>query len=285
MNPACILRRIPVFMAMSFTACARSLAFQPSSIFHISNSVRHPLGYNVVQQKLYMATEERIDTDMPSFIKSPVLEQVYPALLTYVKEYGHPNIPLGTSEGRKCKTLRRLAFEKKLTEEEMNLLTELNFRFNSFEDVYEEADFDECLQRLLDYEAEFKTNYQIPKKYKPDPELGAWVTMIRRIGSDNIEPSRREKLDAIGFAWVSTRKCGSAFMKAFKSLKARLESCYKLNDEGVWEIVDQAALDEVLSDKDVMKWVKAQKLAAEKGLLSDSRCGYMDDLPGLNWRE
>ena len=45
----------------------------------------------------------------------------------------------------------------------MNLLNNLNFRLNSLEDVYEEANFDDCLQRLFDYEAEFKTNYQIPK--------------------------------------------------------------------------------------------------------------------------
>ena len=112
----------------------------------------------------------------------------------------------------------------------MNLLDNLNFRLNSLEDVYEEANFDDCLQRLFDYEAEFKTNYQIPKKYNPDPELGAWVTIIHRIGKDDIESVRRKKLDDIGFAWVSTRKCGSAFMKSFRSLKERLESCSELNE-------------------------------------------------------
>ena len=31
------------------------------------------------------------------------------------------------------------------------------------------------------YEKENNCNYQIPKKYKSDPELGAWVTMVRKI--------------------------------------------------------------------------------------------------------
>ena len=31
-------------------------------------------------------------------------------------------------------------------------------------------------------------------------------------------------------AWVSTRKCVSAFMKSFRSLKERLESCSELNE-------------------------------------------------------
>jgi hypothetical protein len=95
--------------------------------------------------------------------------------------------------GKKCKTIRRLAFEEKLTPEEISLLqgifyiviisdlsvarliheifSGLNFRFNSMEEVYEEADFDECLARLVQYEKENESGYQIPKKYKPDPEL------------------------------------------------------------------------------------------------------------------
>ena len=51
--------------------------------------------------------------------------------------------------GKRCQTLRRLAFQKKLIEEEINLLTEMGFRFNTLEEVYEEADFDDCLQRLI----------------------------------------------------------------------------------------------------------------------------------------
>jgi len=41
------------------------------------------------------------------------------------------------------------------------------------EEVYEEADFDECLNRLMQYEKEHEheAGFQIPKKYKPDPEL------------------------------------------------------------------------------------------------------------------
>merc|ERR1712137_667642 len=100
---------------------------------------------------------------------------------------------------------RRLAFEQKLTNVEMEWLESINFRFNSFEEVYEEADFNDCLRRLIEYEEANKTNYQIPKKYNLDPELGAWVTMIRRLGRDGIEAERRQLLDDINFAWVSTR--------------------------------------------------------------------------------
>lgn len=231
-----------------------------------------------------MTQEQNKELGIPSFIQSPVLLQIYPALIAHKQEYGNPNIPLGTVEGKKCKTLRRLAFQKKLSQEEMSLLEEIGFRFNSLEDVYQEADFDDCLERLVEYEKEHGDNYQIPKKYKPDPELGAWVTMIRRIGRDNIDKEQREKLDAIGFVWVSTRKCGSAFMKNFRPLKERLEACSQINNEGVWEVVDEDGVNDILQEEEVARWIRAQKDAAEKGNLSEARCDYLDQLPGFDWR-
>ena len=205
----------------------------------------------------------------PEFIKSPVLQQVYPDLIINIEKYGHPNIPLGTEAGRYCKTLRRLATQKKLTEDEMHLLESLGFRFNSFEDIYKEADFDDCLCRLIQYEHENKTNFQIPKKYKQDPELGAWVTVIRRIGKENIEADRREKLDAVGFAWVSTRKCGSSFMKIYREIK----------DGGP---------DSILGDEKKLKWLKAQKEIYLNGKLSAEREEYLNRIfpveSGLDWK-
>lgn len=216
--------------------------------------------------------------DELDFIETIVLRQVYPAMMQHLQLYGNPNIPLGSTNGKKCKTIRRLAFENKLTSKEMDWLQSINFRFNSFEEVYEEADFQDCLERLVDYEATHKTNYQIPKKYNPDPELGAWVTMIRRIGKDSIEPERRHQLDEINFTWISTRKCGSSFMKQYRSIKERLSKCM-MDDK---TITDEPAYQDIIQDNDVSKWIRAQKLAYENGNLSESRCEYMDDL-GVDW--
>jgi len=270
-----ILSAIQVHTCSSFISPAQSLCHSP---FCSSTEFRK----SGIQ---FLSRSEDDVSAIPSFIQSPVLQQVYPALLSHVGQFGNPNIPLGTTDGKRCKTLRRLAFENKLTAEEMDLLTSMSFRFSSFEDIYEEADFDECLERLVEYEKEHKDNYQIPKKYKPDPELGAWVMMIRRIGRDTVGPDRRKKLDDIGFAWVSLRKCGSAFMKNYRNLKERLEACSKVNDEGVWEVVDKEGVKAVLADESVMKWVVAQRHTAEKGNLIEARCDYLDQLPGLNWKE
>lgn len=225
----------------------------------------------------------------PDFVTSPVLRQVYTAMMQNIQQFGHPNIPLGTTAGKQCKALRRLAFQNKLSSEEVELLESLGFRFNSFDDVYEEADFDDCLSRLVEYERINQTGYQIPKKYKEDPELGAWVTMIRRIGRDGIEKDRRKRLDDIGFAWVSTRKCGSSFMKNYRQIRDAIAAAGEADGGGNGG-GGGGGFEAVKKDEAMMKWLKAQAEAAAKGNLSQERMEYLDKLPlssgddELDWR-
>jgi hypothetical protein len=40
----------------------------------------------------------------------------------------------------------------------------------------------------------------------------------------------------------------------------------------------------VYEDNEIMRWVDAQRQAYEGGKLSESRAQYMDDLPGIDWR-
>jgi len=216
---------------------------------------------------------------LPSFITSPVLSQVYSALIAHKAEYGNPNIPLGSTNGKKCKTLRRLHFQNKLSDEETRHLTELGFLFHSFEDVYYECDFDEMLGKLLDYRDEFRT-YQIPKKYEPDPELGAWVTMLRRLrGKDELPPSRIERMDDVGFEWISTRKCGSSFMANYRDAATYLTGVAETEGDA-----RELSKEEEEEFSRIRKWVEAQRCAYEKGNLSEQRAGYMDELPGIDWR-
>ena len=108
--------------------------------------------------------------------------------------------------------------------------------------------------------------------------------MIRRIGRDMIEPSQREKLDEINFSWVSTRKCGSSFMTNYRPLKEKLYACCDIKD-GIPIVVDEAGVEQVLADEKVKKWIKAIKDANSKGILSETRCEFMDQLPGFDWKE
>ena len=108
----------------------------------------------------------------------------------------------------------------------------------------------------------------MPKKCKEDPELGAWVTGIRRLGKDGVNPVHERKLDSIGFAWKSTRKCGSKFMEQYRAFSKRVQ------DEG---------LDSVVAEDATIKWVKAQQEALKRGSLSQTRVHYMGQLFGEDW--
>lgn len=126
------------------------------------------------------------------------------------------------------------------------------------------------------------SNFQIPKKYKEDPELGAWVAVIRRFGPDGVDQERRQSLDEIGFEWKSTRKCQSSFMNNFRLIRDTL----KEQDE---EIISSSSLEQfqsVLDGKDpnLWKWIKAQRAAYELDNLIEARVKYLNQLP-FNWKE
>jgi len=186
----------------------------------------------------------------------------------YYQEYGHPNIPLGSSEGRQCQTLRRLHIQNKLRPDEVDWLTQMGFTFFSLEEVYHTSDFDILFQRMLDYEAEHQLQFQIPKKLPSDPELGAWVTGIRRLGKTGVQPEHCERLERVNFAWVSTRKCGSKFMQQYRSY---CES--------------EKTAEELLQDPAAVAWVIAQQRVAEQGNLSVTRLHYMEELFGKSWMD
>jgi len=200
---------------------------------------------------------------------SPVLKQNFAELLEWKERYGHPNIPLKNDGGNACQVLRRLHVQNKLSDVEVEWLEGIGFRFHSIEDVYRFADFDEMLARLMAYEeAHPNNNFQVPKKCPEDPELGAWVTGIRRLGKESVNPDHERRLDEVGFAWQSTRKCGSKFMIQYRDFTQRVET------EGP---------ESLLADPKTVDWVLAQQQALKRGGLSQTRVQYMGQLFGDTW--
>jgi Helicase associated domain len=198
-----------------------------------------------------------------SIIQHPVLRNHYDKMMDYKAEYGHPNIPL--PEGKGLDTLRRLQIQNKLSENEVKLLECIGFRFHSLEDVYDYADFDDMFTKLLLYRDK-AGDVSPPKKYKHDPELGAWVTGIRRRGETNIQKEHLDRLNSIEFQWTSPRQCGSSFMQQYRSILERKENG---NEENL------------LDDEIVRKWVAAM----QKASLSETREHYMETLLGKEWKQ
>ena len=238
----------------------RSSCFAPS--FQISCQPRR---YN--SGLLYKSNSDDEQASTTPAIVSPVLRNVYPELQQYMQVYGHPNIPLGCSAGRNCVTLRRLRTQGKLTESDIELLDSMKFTWHSLEDVYEQQKdhFDDLYDRLLAYGEDLSP----PKKYKADPELGAWVTALRRMHRvGQVDDEHVQRLDAVGFQWISPRQCGSKFMIQYREILERLQTESK---------------ETVLLDPTVVKWIKAQQ--NQHDALSETRKQYIGEMLGaMDWK-
>jgi len=179
-----------------------------------------------------------------------------------------------------------LAIQQKLSPEEVSWLESIAFRFHTLEQVYETADFNELYQRLVQYQADNDGDVSPPKKYKPDPELGAWVTGIRRKGPENVDPQHKVLLDATGFQWVSPRACGSQFMNQYRDILARLEQ-EKQQQQAAGASSSATATSTVWQDVTVQKWIRSQQEAARRGTLSETRRHYLETMlrHNENWVE
>jgi hypothetical protein len=280
---------------------------------------------------------DNMDTNMDNTnntdgIDSPVLRMVYPALLQHVAEYGHPNIPLGSTAGRQCEILRRLHTQQKLSAADVARLESIAttsisalsstalsastmstasmpasmssasavssaFRWHSLEDVAQTADFNELLARLVQYSVDHDGDVSPRKKDVTDPELGAWVTGLRRVGPADTDADRVRALNAIGFQWQSPRQCGSAFMMQYRSILERLNMAAAAASSSASSTANSAtassaasaaadsvsAVDSILSEPEVQQWIQAQREAVKRGTLSETRQHYMESVAGVDW--
>jgi len=66
--------------------------------------------------------------------------------------------------------------------------------------------WDERFQQLSEYKDQ-NGHCRVPaKKYEPNPQLGLWVDRQRQLFKKNkLSPEQKERLDGIGFIWVSRR--------------------------------------------------------------------------------
>jgi len=218
--------------------------------------------------------QEHETIEIPDVVESPPLRQVYPALIEFSREYGHPNIPLGSRDGRLCQTLRLLHSQDKLSDGEVELLSSMNFRWESLEDAYDTLPFDELYARLERYASENGGATSPPKKYGPDPALGAWVACLRRRGKSRIDPDHASRLDNLNFDWTSSpKKCGSAFMTQYREILERVEEAGgdASKEAGIWR------------DASVQKFVRSAQEMARRETLSEARTHYMTQLLSDTW--
>jgi len=236
--------------------------FKPEPLFVSSSTMRD----NAVSSDY-----ENYDT---TIILSSTLRQLFPKLIAWKQQYGNPNIPLGASDGRQCQLVRRLHIQQKLTAGEVELLEDIGFTFQlSLEDLYYDANFEKMFTRLAEYQKLHPDGPPIPKKYRPDPELGAWATGLRRLGADRVEIQHVTSLNSIQFQWTSPRSCGSKFMIEFRDIAQRAQQ-HKTNKE-----------DYIKETPDILQWIQKQRKSRMNSKMSETRYHYMVDLLGDKWME
>ncbi|CAH0378608.1 unnamed protein product [Pelagomonas calceolata] len=190
-------------------------------------------------------------------------DERYRELSTYRSTWGTADAPLGDSLGRWCRTQRQQHAEGKLSDERVAKLDALEFSWKNPTELSTdelEAIWDTNVEGLRAYVLEHG-NGQVPKKYKLNPRLGGWVAAVRRRGPDALPLERRSDLENAGFEWISTRKCGSAFMKNFRALRDLPKG--------------EAPSSELKA------WAAAQKKLAAKGGLSAERRDYLASVMDL----
>jgi Helicase associated domain len=211
----------------------------------------------------------------------PVLRQLVPHLRRHQETFGNANIPLGSSSvgGRQCATLRRLRVQGRLNDEhDIQYMNDHfpSFIWHSLEDVYEQHDFEPLFERLLAY----GDDYSPPKKYPTDPELGAWVTALRRLYriGDRVDPVHVQRLNDIGFAWTTPRQCGSQFMIRYRQVVAQYGNSGGgggNDNDGRFGLSQQ---QDVVFDANTVQWIRAQQRVHET--LSPTRQQYLRQLLG-----
>lgn len=183
-------------------------------------------------------------------------------LREYKACYGTATATAETALGRWCGAQRRAREAGTLAPAREAALEDIGFSWRGAA-VDLDDEWDELLRRLGAYRAEHG-DLQVPKKYRRDPRLGAFVALVRRTGLQ-LSARRRAELDAAGFEWNSNQKCGSAFMLGLGSLRA-------------FQQVHGHASPSGADGDELVRWCSAQRAAARKGLLSEERRGFLAGL-------
>jgi len=155
-----------------------------------------------------------------------------------------------------------------LTNQQIELLNKLKFRWNAHEDKWQEA----CnkLKQLLTEPHQ----YQFSIKERNDTDLAKWVENQRNLSAKGeLSPDRKARLDSIGFDWVGGP--GLTELKWAEMYQRLSQYRIEHGDANVpyhWK--ENARL---------ANWVSAQREGRRKGILSEERIRLLDKL-GFAWK-
>jgi len=132
-------------------------------------------------------------------------EEMYERLLAYKKEHENTKVPQNYKQdpplGIWVTTQRKNYKNNSIPVERKRLLNYVGFAWCGNAPGTSTATWEEMYERLLAYKKEHNDTI-VPRRYKKDLQLGAWVTRQRRIYREkSITVERKRLLNYIGFVW------------------------------------------------------------------------------------
>jgi len=203
-------------------------------------------------------------------------------LKVYKSEHGHCRVPRGYKPNKQfaswVKTQRQSYAKGKLSSERVAKLKALGFEWTSLHgsSTGRLAIWDERLAALEAYKSEHG-HCRVPGAYKPNKRLGAWVKTQRQSHAKGKLPSERvAKLEALGFEWTLLHGSSTGRLAIWDERLAALEA-YK-SEHGHCRVPQGYKLNKQLG-----RWVNAQRLFYAKGKLSSERIAKLEAL-GFEWK-
>jgi superfamily II DNA or RNA helicase len=180
----------------------------------------------------------------------------YEELKKFKKKYGHCNVPHKYKDNPRLGgwVVQQRKFCKKnfLTEERLGLLKKLNFSFNALN-----AAWDKKHEELKKFKKKY-SHCNVPRKYKDNPQLSAWVSRQRVAYYKNSLPEGRTTLlKKVGFVFNADNE---AWNKRYEELKK-----FK-NEHGHCNV-----LRGYKANPSLAFWVSRQRVNHKKGVLNDKR--------------
>jgi hypothetical protein len=177
-------------------------------------------------------------------------ENMFAKLEQYLRQHGNCAVPQYYKEdpslGTWVMTQRKIRDE--LDSDRHSRLASIGFVWDAFDQQWEEM-----FEKLEDYR-QAHGDCLVPFRYKNDPSLGIWVS-TQRSGRDKLDPTRRERLESIGFVWFPFDDRWEDMFAKLKEYRRKHGDClvpsqYKEDPSlGLWVMVQRRRHEHLTSEQ------------------------------------
>ena len=201
---------------------------------------------------------------------------MFERLVKFEREHSHCNVPKKYEPdpqlGTWVSTQRGLNRRGKLSRERIDQLEKIGFAWNRDEFFWEEM-----FERLVKFEREH-SHCNVPAKYEPDPQLGAWVSTQRGLTRrGKLSQKHVDRLHTLTFSW---NLLDAAWEEAFQRLVAFKREHSHCNVPARYK-----------HDPELASWVTRQRRRKRLGKLSSDRIARLDaqdfywDIHDATWED